>query len=63
MSGRPNTGGCAVWVIPPAGNRPWGAAWVAEGAAKLASLRGPGEVAAAADGPADVVDVHIIGLR
>jgi hypothetical protein len=43
----PEPGTGTVWVIPPEGNGPWGAAWVAEGAAKLANLRGPQEAVVA----------------
>jgi hypothetical protein len=43
----PGLGTGTVWVIPPVGNGPWGAAWVAEGAAKLASLRGTQEAVVA----------------
>ena len=39
----PGLGTGTVWVIPPKGNGPWGAAWVADGAAKLACMRGSQE--------------------
>lgn len=39
----PDSGTGTLWVIPPVGSLPWGAAWVTEDGAKLASRQGSQE--------------------